>query len=215
MSDKRNNLLIVILLLLLLSNGISIYYIHSINREYKRILEDYRNAYDMMKLEYRDTKTECYDMISQREKRIRELNSTIENLERMLTIYNNIAISQKIKLPSPRWKVTILRFPNKVEPGKKYEVVYEVQNLLPIKDSIRIVGYFFREDSWKYNDTYTTPIFINNSWISLPAHGKIIVNGTLEVPEDFPTGKYIITGALTYYDVFPVEYIDRRQVELL
>jgi len=156
----------------------------------------------------------AFMIIEKQEKIIEQQNERIKLLEEALAMYNNIAVDNKLKTPKPRWSITILEFPDKVKPGGEYNITYEVRNLLPIKDSIKVVGYFFHVDSYKYDDNLTTQIFIPSNTVVLEGHGKKIIKGKLKVPENFIPGDYILTGAVTYYDVNPVEFIDRRQVEV-
>lgn len=153
-------------------------------------------------------------MLEERANLLESKEERIEELKKALAIYNNIAVDSKLKTPKPRWSISIVEYPGEVESGESYSVTYQVENLLPIKDSIQVADYFFHKESWKYGDNYTTPVIPHNRTVVLPGGGKALVKGEFTVPGGYIPGEYILTGAVSYYDLEPIEYIDRRQVTL-
>lgn len=203
----------IFLILFLIAGGYALISHHS----HQESLTELNRSYQVTKAELQEKQ----NLLSAKEERIeglkgrvKMLNQTVERREKVLAMYNNLAVDTKLKTPRPRWKISIVESPREVTPGETYNLTYQVENLLPIKDSIQVAGYFFHEESWKYNDTYTTPVFIYNRTVTLEGNRKATVRGRFKVPEGYTPGRYVLTGAVSYYDLNPIEYIDRRMVKL-
>ena len=208
MELKGNFLLFALIFILVLFQGI--FYMNHIIA-FKKTLETQQ---EMLELQQRIIGNQERE-INFLKDRIERQDARIEELKEFIAMYNNLAVDSKLKTPKPRWSISVVEFPDTVEPGKTYSIAYQVKNNLPIKDSIKVVGYLFKVDSWLHDDRYTVPILVHNATVTLDGGSTAIVNATLKVPENFPPGDYILTGAVTYYDVNPVEYIDRRQVKVV
>lgn len=130
--------------------------------------------------------------------------SASQNVSDHLTEWN-------IKRINPKWTAEILDYPSKVSNGSSYNITLRVTNRLPIKDTINIQGYFYHLDQY---ENYTINLGLPYSSITLEGKTSKTFNGTLIVPSNYPQGYYYLTFCVTYGDVEPWIYRDRRLIKL-
>jgi hypothetical protein len=114
---------------------------------------------------------------------------------------------------NPKWQSELISYPATVVNGSSYDVVCRVQNNLPIKDTVNIMGYLWRtvQENISY---YTVAVVWDNSSITLDGKASYEVHGVLNVPSHFVPGSYLLSCAVTYEDVEPWIYRDVKGVEV-